>query len=1318
MKNRFCKLPIKLGLCLGFIFMLFIQITLAQNQTKIKRLSPRIFNLSKDTIGNQKTTSGNTNQHPSIDSGIIWQQQLDNSLIMDPTTNTVPIERLLEAKKIRDQLLSRASLKASNKSGNSPTIPTINWTERGPNNIGGRTRTLLFDLNDKANGYKKVYAGAVGGGLWYTNDITATDITWNKVDDFMANLAISCITQDPVNPLIIYVGTGEDWGTDDTGSSDGLKGLGLWKTSDGGKTWTQLSSTTTFSYVNNLLVDKNENVYIAGKGIGIQKSIDGGSTWLPVLSVSNKNANQSNDGSDLELAANGDIYAAFGNYETTGQVLLSDYSKNGINTGNAGTWVDITPKPNLSDAANTSWGRIKLACAPSNPNITYALLTQIDNHFLASFQQYDKSTNTWSEKPQFQLSSGANDWTFASALAVDPNNANNVYVGSFVVVTTADGGNTWNQLSDPYTYPNSSNLNYVPFYQLAFTYQPNNSNRLLLGTVAGIYSYNPTDASSVGTPVFVERNHGYNVTQFYSVALHPTDPNYALAGPQDNNTQQFTTSGLNSTNQITINQSGNRTWATNLGGFAYIDQINPNIQISQTRINHFVISRDNGKNFYIAPFNISGFFVIPTDYDSFKGNLYGETFGGNFFRWGNVSNNNNKADIVGVANFKGDDVTAVTVSSNIPGRVYFGLYNGNVVMVDHADTVSTATGVILKSSVNNGTVSSVAIDPANENHLLITYSNYGIQKIFETKDASASPVIWSPVQGNLPDMPVRWGMFYPDFPGKAIIATELGVWTTDSLNDVNTIWQPSNSGLANVSVRMLKYRPADRTLAAATHGRGLFTTTLSALGKTQQVVSLSGKSLATYGDADFSLQASSSNYTIPIVLKSSNPNVATISATGLVHITGAGTANISATQIGNNQFQLGIPAYKTLTILPASLTIKADNKIKFVGTANPTLTVSYSGFINNDTPDSLTTLPTITTTADNQSPIGHYKITANNASSSKYIFNYITGDLSVVTPEGAPTIASISPMGGKIGDTIHIVGTNFVTTTDVSFGGVPASSFVVNSANSITAIIGNGASGDVAVTNPGATTKLSGFLYIFSLPANNFKVTIASVTCNGGNDGTVTIRAVKSLAYTAILNKTGFNQSYNFTDSLKVANLTPGTYSLSITLASQPSYQQSFTVVLTQPQALSVYTNLNTNTNTLQLLLGGATNYQIKLNGETYSTNQNTFELPLSTGINNLQVSTDLACQGIYSKIINLSGNNAPYPQPFQNLLNINVGTNNVGNITFEVYAVINGKKVYSTTLRNQSGVIQLDLSSIEPGIYSLKMNLDNFEKTFKIIKK
>ena len=109
----------------------------------------------------------------------------------DPSTNTIPSERLAKARKV---MMDKFSEEAA--------IPYF-WEERGPNNVGGRTRALLFDANDSTG--ETVWAGSVGGGLWKTTQISNNNPNWTKVDDFFENIAITTIAQSPSNPDTMFL---------------------------------------------------------------------------------------------------------------------------------------------------------------------------------------------------------------------------------------------------------------------------------------------------------------------------------------------------------------------------------------------------------------------------------------------------------------------------------------------------------------------------------------------------------------------------------------------------------------------------------------------------------------------------------------------------------------------------------------------------------------------------------------------------------------------------------------------------------------------------------------------------------------------------------------------------------------------------------------------------------------------------------------------------------------------------------------------------------------------------------------------------------
>ena len=143
-------------------------------------------------------------------------------LTLNPATGKPEPEKILalQEKLRKDRLFSKVPGDGSNS-----------WTERGPDNQGGRTRAIMFDPNDVDG--KRVFAGGVSGGLWLNTDITDANSAWAEVG-IPANLAVSVITHDPNNTMTFYVGTGESYTNGDA------NGNGVWKSTNGGQSWARI----------------------------------------------------------------------------------------------------------------------------------------------------------------------------------------------------------------------------------------------------------------------------------------------------------------------------------------------------------------------------------------------------------------------------------------------------------------------------------------------------------------------------------------------------------------------------------------------------------------------------------------------------------------------------------------------------------------------------------------------------------------------------------------------------------------------------------------------------------------------------------------------------------------------------------------------------------------------------------------------------------------------------------------------------------------------------------------------------------------------
>jgi hypothetical protein len=124
------------------------------------------------------------------------------------------------------------------------------------------------------------------------------------------------------------------------------------------------------------------------------------------------------------------------------------------------------------------------------------------------------------------------------------------------------------------------------------------------------------------------------------------------------------------------------------------------------------------------------------------------------------------------------------------------------------------------------------------------------------------------------------------------------------------------------------------------------------------------------------------------------------------------------------------------------------------------------------------------------------------------------------------------------------------------------------------------------------------------------------------------------------------------------------------------------------------------------------------LNGTIYRTSNNNINLPLAKGSNRLLVTTNQPCQGTVERILNYSGNQTPYPNPVERTLYLNLGDNNIPLSEIRIYSTTNGSMVWSSSYVNSSGVVQLDLSAVSPGIYSMQLLQGKETSVFKIIKK
>lgn len=784
----------------------------------------------------------------------------ENELTRDPATGTVPRERLLVAARYNEaQLALRAQQRP-----NSGTLASGTWNERGPSNVGGRIRGLLVDPSDVTG--NTIWAGSVGGGLWKGTNATTSAIQWRNVNSFLSNLAITSIVATPdTSPQVMYCGTGEGFF-----NVDAIRGAGIWKSSDGGNTWSQLPSTnnSNFYFVQKLVVHPVTKDLYAATRTGLWRSQNAGATWSAVLSQSTSPASATNAVADIEIGADNTLFVAIGLIFSTDGIYRSS-------TGNSGSWTKLNTVPG-SGLPTSGYERIKLACAPSDANRLYAAFQSSSTRGLLNIYRSSDKGDTWVplSRPGATASNTTFDYLngqgwYDLAAAVSPTDANLLYVGGLDLWATSNGGETtpaqvaWTRVSQWNISPASPRFVHADHHAIAFVPSTTGTaNQAFFGNDGGIFYTDNAAATGTATPTFATRNNGLNVTQYYAVAMHPTDYNYFLAGAQDNGTQKYTTTGIN----VTTTATGGD------GGFCAIDQFNPAIQFTSYVFNQYRRSLNGGATF--STYNLhatKGSFINPFDYDSRNGALYAAYSNDTCLVWTNAGSPQLAPATtmtfglgLGVGR-----VSHVAISPTIRKRIYVGTSTGMVLRVDSASTRRPQTATLRPASPGTS-VSCVAVDPTNENHLLVTYSNYGIVSMYESINANAASPTWVSVEGTLPDMPVRWALIDPNNPARALLATEMGVYTTEQLSGSATIWTLANSSLANTRVDMLRYRAGDQTVAAATHGRGMYTSDLFA------VTPLAAKSAAPALIANVYPNPFSSQLTVEMGKNTAGPITATL----------------------------------------------------------------------------------------------------------------------------------------------------------------------------------------------------------------------------------------------------------------------------------------------------------------------------------------------------------------------------------------------------------------------------------------------------------
>ncbi|MFZ1454042.1 MAG: hypothetical protein WAT20_15155, partial [Ferruginibacter sp.] len=745
----------------------------------------------------------------------------------DPALGYVPAHRLMNAIEYTEQLKAaqRQKQSARNNSGNVANAQStpLNWIERGPiydsvgpsngntrggstiNYTSGRMRGFLLDtLNDPSG--NTAFASGVAGGIWKCTNFLSTENNWVKVDDRFSNLAISSICQDPTNPQIIYFSTGEP-----TDNADRVNGGGVWKSTNGGTSFTFLASTANYLRSFKIGCDAAGNVYLACRVTtipinqqgGLFRSTNGGTSWTDIT-PNNLVGGTTNSCTDFEFSASGNLNATFG---YRGTVVNHRYTTNPV-TVTAGSWSSGAG----FRTSNAPAIRTEMAV---RGNILYAVTANTGNRTDSCYKSVDGGA-TWTKQNTVILPSGlATQSWYNLSLDINPANTSELITGGLDAFRSTDDGANWTRMTywvstAPYVHADHHFVHY---------WIAGGQTRIIMGTDGGLFYSNDNGAT------FNAKNKNLGLKQFYSAAIHPAAGSpYIMAGAQDNGVHAISNPGLTYSKEVTGGD----------GCIVHINQQNPLIQFGSYVGNAYRRSINGGASWSSINFP-NGSFVNPFDYDDAQNIMYcSEGLGAQMRRWDNA-NSSNTSIVVSFSNVSGT-LTSLKYSPHTANRLYFGTNAGKLYRLDNANTVSGTTGTavdISGASFPAGTIICVN-SGTTDNNLVATYTNYGINNVWVSTNGGTS---WTAIDGDLPDMPVRWAMFEPGDNSKLFLATEAGIYTTTNINGASTQWLPETT-FPTVSTYMLKMRTSDSTIVAGTHGRGLWTSKIPSVVATNPNVTI------------------------------------------------------------------------------------------------------------------------------------------------------------------------------------------------------------------------------------------------------------------------------------------------------------------------------------------------------------------------------------------------------------------------------------------------------------------------------------------------
>lgn len=688
----------------------------------------------------------------------------------------------------------------------------------GPAFLSGRIADIAMHPNDE----NKWYVAVGSGGVWKTDN---AGTTWTPIFDDQPSYSTGCIALAPSQPEIVWVGTGEN-----VGGRHVAYGDGVYKSEDGGSTWKNMGLKKSEHISEIVIHPENPNVvWVAAQGPlwnkgderGLYKTTDGGTTWKKVL------GNDEWTGvTDIMIDPRNPqvLYAATWDRHRTVAALMGGGPGTALYRSDDGgeTWSKLTnglPKSNM--------GKIGIAISPQHPDVVYAAI-ELDRTTGAVYRSENRGAS-WVKMSN--TVSGGTGPHYYQELYASPHKFDRLYLMNVRVLTSEDGGKTFNQLKEDDKHSDNH----------AIAFKMSDPEYIMLGTDAGIY-----ESFDLATTWRYFKN--LPLTQFYKVAVNNAEPFYHMFGGTQDNGSAGGPSATDEREGIankhwykTLFADGHQSATdpvyndiiyaeTQQGGLHRVDltsgepiSIQPQAREGEPfeRFNWdapILVSPHNPARLYFASYRVWKSENRGDDWEPISGDLTRNEERITLPIMGRQQGWENAWDVGAMSNY--NTITSLAESPVQEGLIYAGTDDGFIQVSENGGNSWTKIPVTRLGLPERSFVNDIKADLFDPNTVYVSLDNHKEGDfnpyLFKSTDKGNT---WVSLSNNLPKRNLVWRLVQDHVKKELLFAaTELGVFV--SLN-AGASWQKL-PGTPTISFRDITIQKRENDLVAASFGRGFF----------------------------------------------------------------------------------------------------------------------------------------------------------------------------------------------------------------------------------------------------------------------------------------------------------------------------------------------------------------------------------------------------------------------------------------------------------------------------------------------------------------